>query len=399
MESTQPSSDHGRTETLASYDIMDTYPEMTFDQFTYIASSICQTPVSLLSFLDEDRQWFKSTYGLDISELPRHLSACNQTIMQNESYVIEDSLSVPSPFSEFMKQEGFRFYAGVPIISPEGNRMGALCVIDYKPRSITKAQLQTLKVLSNQIVDILKVRKRYQSTLEYLKELNDESLKTDKHIQDVAHRSAMKAMAELSSGLSYRIKPLLMSMMNDLGENIDAHKKLLRSNGRLIMQMLESLERFVEAEKEKTMKPVNLNFTLKNVLSHLEWKFKKIGIKISTSFEQDVMCVGNSSQLAQIFFIVLENACDAVEKYPHKNIHVGLSSGNHVAAIRISDSGEGVSESIRPFIFLPFFTTKSSEHLGIGLSMAQALTQRHFGEIVLLKCSGPTIFEIKLQIP
>lgn len=392
------SNENKRLHDLDAYEIMDTPPELSFDQFTYMASSLCQTPIALLSFIDDERQWFKSTYGLEIHELPKHISACNQTIKQSEAFIIEDSHNMDCEFSSFMKSEGLRFYAGVPITSHEGHQMGALCVIDYRPRTISDDQIKGLEVLSKQIVEILDIRKKYVDTLNYLKEANENSYEKDKLAQDVAHRAAMKAMAELSSGLSYRIKPLILSLNKDWKGDLETFQKTVRKNNKIILETLESLEKFVDAEKEKAMKPVNLGEIINGVIKHSEWKLTKFGVKLTSNIEEDVILVANSSQISQVFFSVLENAIEA-QIHGEKKIHVQMSSKDHVATIRVSDFGEGVVEENRSFIFLPFFTTKTADHLGIGLSLAQALIQRHSGEIHLVSNHHPTIFEIKLPVP
>lgn len=126
-----------RLDELRSFEILDSPPEISFDQFTYMASSLCQTPISLLSFFDDQRQWSKSTYGFEVQQLPKHFSACNQTIKSSDYFVIDDSLKTKCDFDSFMKAQGFRFYAGVPIISRSGLKIGALCVIDYRSRKIS----------------------------------------------------------------------------------------------------------------------------------------------------------------------------------------------------------------------------------------------------------------------
>lgn len=389
-----------RLSNLYSYSILDTPPEVSFDQLAKLASSICETPIALISFIDTDRQWFKSAVGMEITELPRHLSACNQTLVQDDVYEIPDAYQNHCPYGEFMKGEGLRFYTGVPIRTREGHNIGALCVIDYKPRTLLKVQLKNLKIISKQITGLLEIRKKYLQNLERLQEVSDATYHTDRQVQDLAHKASMRAMAELSAGLSHRIRPHIIAIQSAVEKShANDKEKIILNASSNIASIVESMEKFISTEKEKSMRPFDLSVAVDKVLDHMEWKIKKYEISLSVHKDSGLVTIGNESQIKEAIIEVLDNAIDAVEHMKVKIIEIKLYEDNHEAIIEVKDSGIGVSETIKPFIFQPFFTTKGNHHLGMGLSYSLGILQRHSGDIRLVKSCSPTTFQIVVPRP
>ncbi|UJP63709.1 PAS domain S-box protein [Mongoliitalea daihaiensis] len=170
-----PTYEKERLANLFSYQILDSEEDEDYTNITQLASDICETPISLITFLDDTRQWFKSHTGLDIQETAKEFSFCAHAFdSPNEPFIIED-LSKDIRFQEnpFVKEgPQFRFYAGIPVLSDEKMPLGTLCVMDYQPRILTEKQLAHLKKLSNQVEKLLKLRKAkinisaYQENLE-----------------------------------------------------------------------------------------------------------------------------------------------------------------------------------------------------------------------------------------
>jgi signal transduction histidine kinase len=403
----QNDDEKSRLANLESYQIMDTGREVCFDQLAFLASTICQTPIALISFIDLDRQWFKSSYGIDLHEIPRYLSACNQTIKGTDPYIIEDVQCDQSEYREFMAKQGLKFYAGVPITSVDGYNLGALCVIDYEPRSLGHDQIKTLYIIANQIMDLMELRKKYQQNLSRLKELGNFNHRFDKNFQDIAHQAGTLAMAELSAGLSYRIKPFVMAISNAEkrleatcpNPEVSKELKILTDSSKAVLHIVDSLERFIQAEQEKSMKPMEFNEVINSVIMQLDFKIKSFDIELILNIENDLFCIGNFSQLKEVVFAVINNAVEAVENMKIRRIEIVVREKNHKISMYVKDSGMGIADHIRPFIFQPFFTTKVHQGQGIGLSLAQSLLQRHSGEIKLLKSKDPTIFFLMIPGP
>ncbi len=129
-----------RLAALKSYDILDTPPDGTFDRVTALAARIFNTPIALVSLVDEDRIWFKSRYGLDADEIPKDPGLCASAIFSPDTYVIRDALSDPRALANPLVagEFGLRFYAAAPLVTRDGYRLGTLNVIDFEPRDFTE---------------------------------------------------------------------------------------------------------------------------------------------------------------------------------------------------------------------------------------------------------------------
>lgn len=152
--------EEARLRALHSLCILDTPPEPEFDDCAQLASAICGTPVSLISFVDEHRQWFKSSHGLDLAETPRSISFCHHAIQEPGMLLVEDTRLDPRFQTNPLVtgSAGWRFYAGVPLDGAEGHALGTLCVLDRVPRSLTPEQKASLHILAHQVNTRLKLR-------------------------------------------------------------------------------------------------------------------------------------------------------------------------------------------------------------------------------------------------
>ena len=159
-----------RLQELREYEILDTQPEAEFDTLAYIASQICAVPIALINFVDEERVWFKSKVGLDDLEMPRSQSFCTEAIKQKELFIVEDT-EKDVRFSSLRgatHDPKYRFYAGAPLVSPQGHVLGTVCILDTKPRTLTEKQQIALKELSRLAVSQLEMRRnvlRLESSL------------------------------------------------------------------------------------------------------------------------------------------------------------------------------------------------------------------------------------------
>ncbi len=150
-----------RIEALREYNILDTPAEQAFDDITQMAAYVCDVPISLISLIDESREWFKSRVGVEVSETARDNSFSNLVIMQNSLLVVPDTRTDPR-FSGHPLVTGapnIRFYAGTPLIIPSHLTIGTLCVIDRIPRTMTSEQLECLQTLGRQIIAQLELRR------------------------------------------------------------------------------------------------------------------------------------------------------------------------------------------------------------------------------------------------
>ena len=157
-----PQNEVARLDALAQYNILDTLPEEEFDRLTQLASIICGVPIALITLIDKDRQWFKSKIGLETPETPRCISFCQYAINDESLFEIEDATKDERFLSNPLvtDQPNIRFYAGYPLIDPDGYALGSLCVIDRKARKLTADQRRALTLLANEVVSQIVSRKK-----------------------------------------------------------------------------------------------------------------------------------------------------------------------------------------------------------------------------------------------
>ncbi|GAB4019835.1 PAS domain S-box protein [Spirosoma koreense] len=151
-----------RLQALMSYSILDSLPEAEYDAITQIATHICQTPISLITFLDNERQWFKAAQGLTLRETPRQYSFCAHAIQTPTQLMEVMDARVDERFAQnlfMLSDPPVIFYAGVPLVDEAGQALGTLCVIDHQPRHLSDQQATTLKSLAQQVVSLLKLRR------------------------------------------------------------------------------------------------------------------------------------------------------------------------------------------------------------------------------------------------
>jgi GAF domain-containing protein len=157
-----PQNEAERLEVLTGYDILDTLPEKDFDAITRLASYICGVPIALVSLLDENRQWFKSQVGLPVPETARNISFCQYAILNNEIFEVPDTQKDDRFIANSLvtAAPNIRFYAGAPLVMPEGVAVGTLCVIDRIPKMLTNEQREALQTLANEVVSHIVLRKQ-----------------------------------------------------------------------------------------------------------------------------------------------------------------------------------------------------------------------------------------------
>ncbi len=253
-----PSNEKERLAALERYQLLDTEVEQSFDDITKIAANICGTKISLISLVDKDRQWFKSHYGLDARETPRDISYCGHAIMSDDVFIVEDAKEderfCDNPL--LLGEPRVRFYVGTPLVTPDGFRIGTLCVIDHEPKKLTEDQLSCLKALSNNIISLFTQRLN-----------NLELLVTKKRLQEVERMSAtggweldLKTSAVVWTDEVYRIYGIEIGTPTSKFDGLSNYRKESR----------EKLKKLMDLCIEK-QEPFDDVFEFKDNFGHSKW--------------------------------------------------------------------------------------------------------------------------------
>ncbi len=154
--------DAARVDELRSYQILDTLPEAEFNEIVELAAAICNTPASMITFIDANRQWYKAFVGVEFQQTPRELNFCEATFSNPDKVLVVHDMTKDDRFKNHplvCNQPNVRFYAGAPLQTPNGFVLGTLCIIDDKPREISQKEIRALKLLSDRVMKLLEMHK------------------------------------------------------------------------------------------------------------------------------------------------------------------------------------------------------------------------------------------------
>lgn len=383
-----PDNEDDRLQALIEYEVLDTQAEQRFDDLTAIAAHICDTPISLISLIDTNRQWFKSKYGLEVTESPRELAFCSHTILEPERMMIipnaeEDERFADNPF--VISEPNIRFYAGAALVTPDGFAIGTLCAIDKKPRELSHEQIRTLKALSHQVVSQLELK----ISLNRLKQNINYREKVEKNLRDTNQKltytlnklrqtqvqliqsEKMSSLGEMVSGIAHEINnPITFisanidhvnNYVNDLLDLLSLYQKYYPEPDAVIKSKAEEIDidflaedlshilssmdagaeriqnivlslrnfsRLDEAQRKSVDIHEGIDSTLLILQHRLKVTLERPEIKIIKEYGKLPKVECYAAQVNQVFLHILSNAIDALEEKNNRKQEIQQTDSN-----------------------------------------------------------------------
>ena len=377
-----PENEKERLEALQSYKILDTLPESSFDSITSIAAFICNTPISLVSLIDEDRQWFKSKKGLGVSETPREQAFCAHAINNpKEIMIVEDSLK-DERFANNPLVHGephIRFYAGAPLVTNEGFPLGTLCIIDSVPRHLDEFQLKALSDLASQVMVQFQLRKQLIEMEELKLRLEKQFYEAERFAHLVSHdiKAPLRGIAALAN---YTLE----EAGNELSDEVSDYLNQIQERANKTIGLVEGiLKHTLSTNYEVNLEWINARLLLRDVA-----ELSAVPADIAFTSETTITEVYSDRViLIQILINLLNNAV----KYgvsPNPKIQIRIKQTLNEWKIEVKDNGPGVSPEHQMRIFQMFQTLGKTDRFGnkgtgIGLSTVKSLVQLLDGRIEL----------------
>lgn len=368
-----------RLSTLESYSILDTLPEEDYDGITRIAAQICGTEISLVSLVDADRQWFKSHFGIEATETPREYSFCSRAISSNKDvYIIENAPEHPVYKNNPLVTgpPNIMFYAGVPLEGEKGFKLGSLCVIDSKKKSLTDAQIDALRALGKQVENLLKLRKNQMDLDRLITELRLKNESLEQFAYVAAH--------DIKSPLN-NIRGLVQLILKNDRELLE--EKVLKKL-EMVYNTSDKLKRLVDALLEYSQ--------VSNIVNQVSKIDTRLIFKnISELHASDHVNLKIENLLPELYFNdlalyqLIHNFVVNAIKYNDKQvveINISLTSDKANWVLKVKDNGVGIAEENFDKVFETFTTLKTKDKYGnfgngLGLSIVKKIVEEYKGKI------------------
>jgi signal transduction histidine kinase len=367
-----------RVQELLKYEVLDTDDERCFDELTELASIICGTPISLISLVDDHRQWFKSRVGLDAQETEKEIAFCSHAILQEDVFEVPNTLK-DERFTDnplVTEAPSIRFYAGAPLINDQGYPLGTLCVIDNEAKKLSDTQKKALTTLAHQVVSQLELRLHNKR----LKRINAEK---EKFYAMIAHdlRSPFNGILGLSR--------VLVTKANSMDPSaISTYSKAILDSSLTIYQLLDEILQWAnECIGQKQCRPASHNLvalcqSAKEILTPaLDAK----DLNLTLEIEPELMVFADDTLLKAVLRNLLSNAI----KYSERNNEILIHANQVDNAIKIAvqNTGQAIPDTIKAKLFNESVAseggTLGEPGNGLGLNLSGEMIARQGGKIWL----------------
>ena len=389
MKIPQKTADEGkRLEALYQYEILNTLPEKEFDELVELASQICNAPISLITLVDKERQWFKARVGLEVNETSRDVSFCAHAIHHSEMMIVRDAMQ-DERFADnplVLDQPNIRFYAGMPLINPQGYRLGTLCVIDTEARDLSDMQLNALEVLSKQVtrqMELILTNRKLAESVRKIKKQNEELEKlnrtNNKLLSVISHdlRSPFTTM----SGFLELIEEGELSE-EEILSSTQGLKTILNSSTDLLENLIQwGVSRITSDELH--LQTINLRRVVSEIIADLTPAASIKGNELQNLIPEKTNLEADSVMLRFVIRNLVQNAIKFTESGV---ISVDALQYPEYDMIFVRDTGRGMTLDHQQELFnwekrLSTQGTSGEKGSGLGLLLCKEFVENHKGEI------------------
>ncbi len=391
-----------RLKALESYQIVDSLPEIEYDDITKIASIICDTPIATIAFIDADKQFVKAKIGVDLTDTPRAIAFCAHTIVEPNKFLIINDSRKDKRFADnplVTDLPNIIFYAGIPLVTPNGYALGALCVMDNKPHELSEEQVDALKSLANQTISLLELRKK-NFVLELSQIKIDAFAKEMEDFAFAASHDLKEPLRMVKSFLSLLEKKYAHSL--DEKANTYIHFAVDGAN-RMEILINELLEYSRAGKLVNDVSQTNLNEVIEDIKKLYLLVIAEKDVQINYTNLPTIQI--SHSVIRQIFQNLIGNAI----KYQHPNtipiITIAALENDTHWQFSVADNGIGIDAENLENIFTIFKRLHSKadyDGTGIGLAICKKLVL-HYGGTIWAEATegkGSTFyFTIKKWLP
>ncbi|HWH68850.1 MAG TPA: ATP-binding protein [Candidatus Sulfotelmatobacter sp.] len=369
-----------RLEALRQYHILDTPRERAFDDLVWLAAQICEVPIALVSLVDQHRLWFKGSHGVKITETPRQDSFCTHAILTApELLIVPDAAKDPrfAHNSLVTGEPGIRFYAGAPLVTPEGHAIGTLCVLDYRPRQLNDCRRNALRILSRQVIQQLELRRRLAELGYVSGQLAETNAELESFSHAISHdlRGPLRATTSFAQILQARHARQLDARGSELLREI-------QHNGERSAEMLDAFLRLLRL-KQQPLHRTEVDMTQLAESALREVQMQSSGLPAQFILHPLPPACGDKALIAQVWINLLSNALKFSQQRSPPRIEVGAQEEADRLVYFVKDNGTGfaMNEASRLWTAFHRLHGQEVEGSGLGLSIVRRIILRHGGQV------------------